>query len=168
MLTLSDNDLAEALSRQVAIKEGQPHTFAGEVRAVHAVLTRLGADQGVQVNDGSGLSTRNRITPAALSRLLAVAASDERLRSLIGGLPVAGFTGTLGERYDKTDTKPGAGVVRAKTGTLDGVNTLAGIAYTADGRLLTFAFMADKVKDPGKAVTALDRLATIVSQCGCS
>ncbi|WP_051458153.1 D-alanyl-D-alanine carboxypeptidase/D-alanyl-D-alanine endopeptidase [Microbispora sp. ATCC PTA-5024] len=166
MLTLSDNDLAEALSRQVAIKEGLPHTFLGEVDAVHRVLGRLGVDQGIEVNDGSGLSTRNRITPAALARLLAAAASPAHpaLHSLISGLPVAGFTGTLHGRYGKGGTQAGAGLVRAKTGTLTGVNTLAGIAYTTDGRLLTFAFMADEVADAQGAVTALDTMATIVSQ----
>jgi D-alanyl-D-alanine carboxypeptidase/D-alanyl-D-alanine-endopeptidase (penicillin-binding protein 4) len=170
MLTLSDNDLAEALAHQVAIKEGAPGTFAGGVRAVHKILRDLGVDQGIQVNDGSGLSTRNRITPAALARVLALAASPKypRLHSLISGLPVAGFTGTLGKRYEKPGTEPGAGMVRAKTGTLDGVNTLAGIASTADGRLVTFAFMADRVTDPAHTVASLDRLATIVSQCGCS
>ncbi len=165
MLTLSDNDLAEALARQVAIKERLPHTFLGEVQAVHRVLRKLGVDEGVEVNDGSGLSTRNRITPAALARLLATAVSpvNPRLHSLVGGLPVAGFTGTLHGRYDKADSRPGAGVVRAKTGTLTGVNTLAGVTYTADGRLLSFAFMADDVKDAAKAVAALDRMAAIIS-----
>lgn len=166
MLTLSDNDLAEALSRQVAIKAGLPHTFLGEAEAVQRVLRGLKADQGIEVHDGSGLSTRNRITPAALARLLAVAASPEHpeLHSLISGLPVAGFTGTLHNRYDKGDSQAGAGLVRAKTGTLTGVNTLAGIAYTNDGRLLSFAFMADDVADPTGAMAALDKMATIVSQ----
>ncbi|GAA1292964.1 D-alanyl-D-alanine carboxypeptidase [Planotetraspora silvatica] len=166
MLTESDNDLAEALSRQVAIKEGLPHTFVGEAKAVHQVLGRLKADQGVEVHDGSGLSTRNRITPAALARLIAVAASpaNPHLHSLISGLPVAGFTGTLDNRYGRSDSKPGAGLVRAKTGTLTGVNTLAGITYTASGRLVAFAFMADEVSDPGAAVAVLDKMATIVAQ----
>ncbi|GAA4579954.1 D-alanyl-D-alanine carboxypeptidase/D-alanyl-D-alanine-endopeptidase [Planotetraspora phitsanulokensis] len=166
MLTESDNDLAEALSRQVAIKEGLPHTFVGEAKAVHQVLRRLNVDEGVEVNDGSGLSTRNRITPAALARLVATAASPANpdLHSLISGLPVAGFTGTLDDRYGRSDSKPGAGLVRAKTGTLTGVNTLAGITYTAHGRLVSFAFMADEVADAGAAVAALDKMATIVAQ----
>ncbi|MBP2704302.1 D-alanyl-D-alanine carboxypeptidase/D-alanyl-D-alanine-endopeptidase [Microbispora sp. RL4-1S] len=166
MLTLSDNDLAEAMSRQVAIAEGLPHTFEGEVAAVHRVLTRLGADQGIEIHDGSGLSTRNHITPTALARLLAVASSPAHpeLHSLISGLPVAGFTGTLHGRYGRADSRAAAGLVRAKTGTLSGVNTLAGIAYTPDGRLLSFAFMANDVTNPPGAVAALDKMATIVSQ----
>ncbi|RCG28933.1 D-alanyl-D-alanine carboxypeptidase/D-alanyl-D-alanine-endopeptidase [Sphaerisporangium album] len=170
MLTESDNDLAEALAHLVAIKEGRPGGFAGASQAVRATLKRLGADAGVVVNDGSGLSTRNRITPAALARLVSLAASpaNPHLRAAISGLPIAGFTGTLGHRYAKGEAKAGAGVVRAKTGTLNGVNTLTGLARTADGRLVAFAFMADDVRDPDGAVAALDRLAALVSGCGCS
>ncbi|GAA0421230.1 D-alanyl-D-alanine carboxypeptidase [Acrocarpospora corrugata] len=166
MLTLSDNDLAEALARQVAIKENQPHTFVGQAQAVHQVLARLGADQGIEVHDGSGLSTRNRITPAALAKLISLAASPAHpeLHTLVSGLPVAGYTGTLHDRYDQSDSRAGAGLVRAKTGTLNGVNTLTGLVYTVDGRLLSFAFMANDVANPAQAVAALDKLATIVSR----
>ncbi|WP_248959732.1 D-alanyl-D-alanine carboxypeptidase/D-alanyl-D-alanine endopeptidase [Sphaerisporangium perillae] len=170
MLTQSDNDLAEALAHLVAVKEGRPGTFSGVAQAMQSTLKRLGVADGVLVYDGSGLSTRNRITPAALARLIALAASpaNPHLHAVISGLPVAGFTGTLGHRYDKRDSKAAAGVVRAKTGTLNGVNTLTGLSRTADGRLVAFAFMADKVTDPDGAVAALDRLAALVSGCGCS
>jgi D-alanyl-D-alanine carboxypeptidase/D-alanyl-D-alanine-endopeptidase (penicillin-binding protein 4) len=170
MLTVSDNDVAEALAHLVAVKEGRSGTFTGGAQAVQATLKRLGVGDGVAVYDGSGLSTRNRITPAALARLIALSASpaNPRLHAVISGLPIAGFTGTLDRRYGKQDTKGAAGVVRAKTGTLNGVNTLAGLARTADGRLVAFAFMADNVPDPDGAVVALDRLAALVSGCGCS
>ncbi|MEU8268055.1 D-alanyl-D-alanine carboxypeptidase/D-alanyl-D-alanine-endopeptidase, partial [Sphaerisporangium sp. NPDC049002] len=170
MLTLSDNDVAEALAHLVALKEGKPGTFTGVSQAVQGTLKRLGVGDGVTVYDGSGLSTRNRITPTALARLIALSASpaNPRLHALISGLPIAGFTGTLGHRYGKQDTKAAAGVVRAKTGTLNGVNTLTGLARTADGRLVAFAFMADNVPDPDGAVAALDRMAALVSGCGCS
>ncbi|WP_061291179.1 D-alanyl-D-alanine carboxypeptidase/D-alanyl-D-alanine endopeptidase [Herbidospora cretacea] len=166
MLTESDNDLAEALARHVAIAEKQPHTYAGQAKAYKAVLTRLGITEGVEVHDGSGLSTTNRITPAALAKLVALGASPRHpeLHSLVSGMPVAGFTGTLHGRYGEADSKAGAGLVRAKTGTLDGVNTLTGLVHSADGRLLSFAFMANGVTDPGKTVKALDRLATLVSR----
>ncbi|GAA3787229.1 D-alanyl-D-alanine carboxypeptidase/D-alanyl-D-alanine-endopeptidase [Sphaerisporangium flaviroseum] len=170
MLTLSDNDVAEALAHLVAVKEGRSGTFTGVAQAMQGTLKRLGVGEGVVVYDGSGLSTRNRITPAALARLIALSASpaNPRLHAVISGLPVAGFTGTLDDRYGKKETKDAAGVVRAKTGTLNGVNTLTGLSRTADGRLLAFAFMADDVPDPDGAVAALDRLAALVSGCGCS
>ncbi|KAB2351110.1 D-alanyl-D-alanine carboxypeptidase/D-alanyl-D-alanine-endopeptidase [Actinomadura rudentiformis] len=169
LMTHSDNDVAEAVLRQVAVKRGQPVTFAGGAQAVREVLGALGVADGVLTNDGSGLSPRNQITPLALARIAALAASPERpeLRAAVTGMPVAGFSGTLGPpRYRGPGSQAGAGMVRAKTGTLSGVSTLAGIAHDADGRLLAFAFMAGDGKgpvDPGK----LDRLASTLAACGC-
>ncbi len=163
-LTLSDNDLSEALARHVAIKEGEPASFDGGAAAVGKVLTRLGAAKGVRVFDGSGLSPKNRIAPEALARLVAAAASPANpgLHPIISGMPVAGFSGTLGHRFDKLHSA--YGLIRAKTGTLDGVNTLAGITTTRGGRMVTFAFMADRVPPGwGKAEAALDRLAAAVA-----
>lgn len=169
LLTHSDNDVAEAVARQVAIKLGRPATFADAAQAVRQVLAKLGVADGVSVNDGSGLSPHNRISPIALARIVSLAAGDEHpdLRSVITGMPIAGFSGTLSPpRYTVPSSRAGAGMVRAKTGTLAGVSTLAGLAYDADGRLLAFAFMAGDGKgpvDPGK----LDRLAATVAACGC-
>ncbi|MFG1998693.1 D-alanyl-D-alanine carboxypeptidase/D-alanyl-D-alanine-endopeptidase [Spirillospora sp. NPDC048911] len=169
LMTHSNNDVAEAVLRQVAIKRGRPVTFAGGAQAVREVLAGLGVADGVLTNDGSGLSPRNQITPLALARIAALAASPERpdLRAAITGMPVAGFSGTLSPpRYTRPGSEAGAGMVRAKTGTLSGVSTLAGVAYDADGRLLAFAFMAGDGKgsvDPGK----LDRLAGTLAACGC-
>ncbi|WP_433259121.1 D-alanyl-D-alanine carboxypeptidase/D-alanyl-D-alanine endopeptidase [Streptosporangium sp. CA-135522] len=163
-LTLSDNDLAEALARQVALKEGRPASFDGAAEAVRQVLTRLKAAEGVQIFDGSGLSPKNRIAPASLARLVAVAVSpaNPHLHPIVSGMPIAGFSGTLGHRFAKSDSA--YGLIRAKTGTLDGVSALAGMTTTGDGRLVTFAFMADDVPPGwGKAEAALDRLAAAVA-----
>ncbi|MEV4170073.1 D-alanyl-D-alanine carboxypeptidase/D-alanyl-D-alanine-endopeptidase [Nonomuraea sp. NPDC049709] len=165
-LTRSDNDLAEALMRHVALKEGQPASFAGGAKAVVAVLQRLGVAQNVSLDDGSGLSIRNRISPNALAKALALAgsASHPDLHAIASGMPIAGFTGTLGNgrRFTGKDSKGQVGLVRAKTGTLNNINTLAGMATTKDGRLVTFAFMADQV--PVNAEPVLDRLAATVAR----
>ncbi|WP_169807869.1 D-alanyl-D-alanine carboxypeptidase/D-alanyl-D-alanine endopeptidase [Actinomadura hibisca] len=169
LMTASDNDVAEAVARQVAIRKGRQPSFAGAAQAVTETLRGLDAADGLLVNDGSGLSTRNRITPLALARIAALAASPERpeLSAAITGLPVAGFSGTLRPpRYTVPSSQAAAGMVRAKTGTLSGVSTLAGIARDADGRLLAFAFMMGDGKsaaDPAK----LDQLAALVATCGC-
>lgn len=168
-LTSSDNDLAEALARQVAIKRGNTPDFAGSAAAVTETLTGLGVHDGVQINDGSGLSPRNQVTPQALARTLTLAVStgQPELRAAATGLPVAGFSGTLAQRYILPSSLPGAGIVRAKTGTLAGVSTLAGLAYDADGRLLVFALMANEVKSDFDAPALLDSLAAAIAGCGC-
>ncbi|MBW3648446.1 MAG: D-alanyl-D-alanine carboxypeptidase/D-alanyl-D-alanine-endopeptidase [Actinobacteria bacterium] len=171
MLSRSDNNLAEALARQVAIARGQPASFAGAAVALGQVLAEVGVD-GVSLADGSGLSRLNQIQPAALSRLLARAASgtEPRLAPVLSGLPVGGFDGTLADRYRVgKGAGPGAGAVRAKTGTLEGVIALAGLVQTADGRLLAFDLTADGVPPGalGGAEKALDRLAGSLAACGC-
>jgi D-alanyl-D-alanine carboxypeptidase/D-alanyl-D-alanine-endopeptidase (penicillin-binding protein 4) len=82
---------------------------------------------------------------------------------------VAGFDGTLERRYRKGPGLPAAGVVRAKTGTLNGVSALAGLVRTRDGRLLAFDFTADSVplSLALASQTALDRLAAALAGCGC-
>jgi D-alanyl-D-alanine carboxypeptidase/D-alanyl-D-alanine-endopeptidase (penicillin-binding protein 4) len=174
MLIESNNDIAEALARQVAIATGRPASFSGGAAAVRATLRGLGASAGIRTVDGSGLSPEDRITPMALARLISMAAAPRypRLRVIITGLPVAGFSGTLSAAENRFVTKlsaPAAGTVRAKTGTLDNVRALAGLVVDKDGRLLAFAFMINRV--PAKTMTAsaviLDRLAAALAGCGC-
>ncbi|MEH0424217.1 D-alanyl-D-alanine carboxypeptidase/D-alanyl-D-alanine endopeptidase [Streptomyces sp. B21-083] len=166
MLTDSDNDLAEALARQTALATGVRPDFAGGGRAIRTQLGKLGLPMsGARFADGSGLNRADLLTPNLLTALLAKAGdpAHPELRAALTGLPVAGFTGTLSTRY----TDGAAGVVRAKTGTLTGVNTLAGTVVDRDGRLLAFAFLAADTTDRTAAQAALDRTATALAACGC-
>lgn len=166
MLTNSDNDIAEALARQTARATGVRADFAGAGKAVQAQLKKLGLPvAGARFKDGSGLDRGDRLTANLLTALLVKAGDPGRpdLRPVLTGLPVAGFTGTLTSRY----TDGAAGVVRAKTGTLTGVNALAGTVVDRDGRLLAFALLAAGTTDPAAAQTALDRAATALAGCGC-
>ncbi|MFJ6506681.1 D-alanyl-D-alanine carboxypeptidase/D-alanyl-D-alanine-endopeptidase [Streptomyces sp. NPDC091879] len=171
MLTNSDNDIAEALARQVALATGADPSFDGDAKAIHAVLKKLGLPlTGAHFADGSGLNRADKLSADLLTALLAAAGDPDHpeLRTVLTGLPIAGFTGTLSTRY--ADAPTATGVVRAKTGTLTGVNTLAGTVVDADGRLLAFAFMtSDEANPPNPfaARSALDHTATALASCGC-
>ncbi|MFI5943837.1 D-alanyl-D-alanine carboxypeptidase/D-alanyl-D-alanine-endopeptidase [Streptomyces uncialis] len=171
MLTSSDNDIAEALNRQTALVSGRPASFGGGGAAVKTQLGKLRMPLGgTRFTDGSGLDRGNRLTPELLTSLLARAAQPERpeLRTALTGLPVAGFTGTLRNRYSSGPDAGGTGLVRAKTGTLTGVHTLAGTVVDRDGRLLAFTFMTDgPATDPTATQSRLDRMATSLTTCGC-
>lgn len=161
MLTNSDNDIAESLVRQTALKTGRPASFAGAQQAVQAELKEQKLPvKGALLRDGSGLNRHDRITTGLLTALLARAADPDRpeLRPVLTGLPVAGFSGTLQGRYADGDAITGSGLIRAKTGTLTGVNSLAGTVVGPGGRLLAFAFLAEKAPDPDTAQRALDHL----------
>jgi D-alanyl-D-alanine carboxypeptidase/D-alanyl-D-alanine-endopeptidase (penicillin-binding protein 4) len=168
MLTTSDDDLAEALGRAVAIHDHDAPDFTGAAQAVTARVESLGVpDDAVSLRDTSGLSHRDRVTAHSLVVVLRAAIRDPKLRPVLEGLPVAGLTGTLAQRYSSSPAARGAGLVRAKTGTLSGVNTLAGEVVDRSGRLLVFAFLAPHAPSAGLTEAALDTLAARLVRCGC-
>ncbi|MBE7189282.1 D-alanyl-D-alanine carboxypeptidase/D-alanyl-D-alanine-endopeptidase [Jatrophihabitans endophyticus] len=174
MLQESDNVIAECLARQVAMVEHDPVTFTGAARAIRAVVQRrLGVRVGAGMVDGSGLAASDRLTVAGLAGVLRAAAgasdsgSGSPLGALMSGLPVAAWSGTLDDRYVSGSARAGAGVVRAKTGTLTGVSTLAGLVHDRGGRLLAFAILADRTGATPQAEAALDVAATRIATCGC-
>lgn len=173
MLERSDNDVAEVLAHHIARAEGGEASYAGGGSAVPAVLDRLGVPlDGLVLQDGSGLSRGNRIAPATLVATLQLAIGDERpqLRPVLTGLPVAGFTGTLTERFSDAESSRQVGDVRAKTGYLSGVVSLAGYVVDEDGETLAFAVMADGVggEQTLDAQQAIDRVAAALAGCGCA
>ena len=170
LLTVSDNTAAEALARVVAVRQGLPGTFAGAGAGVTAVLRGLGVPlTGVKLTGGSGLGRSTVVTPRALASGLSLAASADHpgLRSVLTGLPIAGGSGTLDQRFGSRAQARALGVVRAKTGTLTGVNALAGVVVDADQRLLIFAVIADRTQNALTAESALDRIAGTLASCGC-
>lgn len=174
VLRSSDNVLAEALAREVALAVGAEPSFAGASKGVLRVLADNGFDvAATSLVDGSGLSARNEVSAGLLAEIIAAAAGPDdaasptaALRPMLTGLPVAGGTGTLLPRYSSEVSSDGRGWVRAKTGTLTGVNSLAGTVVTVDGRLLVFALLSNG-SDPVAARPRLDGMAAALHSCGC-
>ena len=172
MLTESNNVIAEDLARQVALATGEPASFSGAAAAVTSELRRLGVSTGIRLVDGSGLSPQDAIAPATLVKVLELAIAAPRLRPLLAGLPVAGFSGTLSAGQSVFSGIGGAalGSVRAKTGNLVTVTALAGMVSDQGGALLVFAFMADHIPAErllDAAANAIDKAATALAGCGC-
>jgi D-alanyl-D-alanine carboxypeptidase/D-alanyl-D-alanine-endopeptidase (penicillin-binding protein 4) len=172
MLTESDNVIAEALARHVAIKRGKPATFVGGAEAQQEQIAELGFPGELSLADGSGLARADKVSPSLLVDLVALAAKPDRagLRAVHTGLPVAAYSGTLVNRFKKANAGgAAAGVVRVKTGTLRSVSSVAGVVFTADGRELAVAVLADNVPigGTGPAQDALDRILAALAACGC-
>jgi len=171
LLEVSDNAAAEVLFRQAGLADQGEGSFEAGQRAVKRALAANGVKLGRSVlYDGSGLSRANRLAPSVLVSVIRLAASDAHpeLRPVLAALPVAGFTGSLTNRMDGGPAA-GLGRVRAKTGTLSNVSSLAGIAVDQEGHLMAFALMADRIKKPKAllARVAMDNAAAALGACSC-
>ena len=164
----SNNSFTEVLGFQLARKTGHPATFAGSVAAIQEQLTSLGLwSEGAVLHDASGLSRSNRVTAGMLAEAVRALASEPRLSVILDGLPTAGVTGTLADRFTDDISRPARGVARAKTGTLSFVSSLAGTTLTADGRLVAFAIVINGPQDGFASRVWADRAAGVVTACGC-
>ncbi|WP_392467402.1 D-alanyl-D-alanine carboxypeptidase/D-alanyl-D-alanine-endopeptidase [Arsenicicoccus cauae] len=172
-LARSDNAVTESLARQAATRAGASGGFAAAARWVQGELARRGYDlTGVRLADTSGLSAGTTVPARLVGDVLVAGTSgrDPGMARVVEDLPVAGLSGTLAGRYVAGASAAGAGVVRAKTGTLTGISSLGGTVVDADGRLLAFAVLADDVPAAGGtegARAALDALVTRLATCGC-
>lgn len=158
MLFHSDNHYAEQLLRTVGGEAMGSSDDAGGIAAEKRFLSERGIPApGLTLYDGSGLAPDNRIAAATLAGIL----SDAELRggdaSLYMLLPQGGRQGTL-RHYDFTTA---LGRVRAKTGHIGGVSSLAGYVNTYHHGRVTFAFMINgspSADADSAIVSAIDRL----------
>ena len=167
MITTSNNTMAEFLAHHVGGASGA-FTYDGGASATTKALSTAKIDlTGVTILDGSGLSRSNLASAKSLVSALNYANSSEGAAwSNLSGLPVAGISGTLVDRYEAGE--PGRGTVRAKTGTLSKVVSLSGTLVDASGDLLIFTFIANDVPSSSKqGAAALDEVVKVLAQCGC-
>ena len=158
MMKKSDNLYAEALFYLL----GSTTQFSGTgwkdgARQVENLLRKAGVNMdAVSVADGSGLSLYNYISPYALVQVLRYAYSRPPVYAqLYASLPVAGVDGTLEKRMK---TGPAFRNVRAKTGTVKGVVTLAGYATASNRHVLAFAILCSGAMKADVARALQDRI----------
>ncbi|WP_024285749.1 D-alanyl-D-alanine carboxypeptidase/D-alanyl-D-alanine-endopeptidase [Cellulomonas sp. KRMCY2] len=165
----SDNTITEVLGRLVAIERGLPGSFQGAASAVLAEVATQGATTtGATLADCSGLASGSALPAALLVDLLLMATDPAHvdLLPVVTDLPIGGWQGTLADRYL---SEPARGLVRAKTGSLPGVTSLAGTVLTQDGRQLVFAVLADATPAGGQLGprAAIDEFVQGLAGCGC-
>lgn len=142
-LTWSDNVLTERIARLAALRAGQTFDEDGVAITFAGILESYGIDSSpLLVKDASGLSHDNRITAAQVGSLLLKIRNDPQFLPVVSGLPISGITGTLKDRFTKTAPEA-VGLVKAKTGTLNGTTNLAGYIESGD-REYVFVIISDK------------------------
>ena len=160
-LKWSDNLLSQRLARLSSQAAGYSLSDIGVQLTFEQLLNSFEIDSTKLIAvDASGLSKENRITASMLGKLLFKLRNDPKYELFYKSLPVAGVSGTL--RYRFLTTAPSAvGLVRAKTGTLNGTVTLAGYVESTD-REYIFVTLADEIprgtRASDKARAAIDRL----------
>ena len=142
-LVWSDNLLAERIARLASVAAGHSLDDAGVAKTFAELLAGMRiSTSNLVIKDASGLSKENRVSAEQISQLLMVMYHDPKFAPLIAGLPVGGVSGTLRHRF--IETAPEAvGLVRAKTGTLNGTTNLAGYVQAGDHEYI-FVIIADR------------------------
>jgi D-alanyl-D-alanine carboxypeptidase/D-alanyl-D-alanine-endopeptidase (penicillin-binding protein 4) len=157
----SQNLHAELALRLVGKLSGNGGSFEGGTTAVKQFLLQAGIKQDeFTFLDGSGLSRRDLVTPAATVQLLIYAARQPWGAAFQESLPVGGVDGSLAERFLNT---PAGGLVHAKTGSLSHVNALSGYGETKQGRKFVFSIFCNNYNVPAsKALGAIDAVVQAV------
>jgi len=165
----SDNTVMEMLARLTAIKEGAGNTFGAIDAGDTAALKTIGVDlSGLTIIDGSGLSADNRVPPSFFSGYLTKVLNRENgLGVIYDALPISGQSGTLTQGYGRFvgASAVAVGKIHAKTGSINGAYTLAGVIDAKDGSKLVFSIYAlGNVGDSARG--AIDALAAAIYSCG--
>ncbi|WP_299495342.1 D-alanyl-D-alanine carboxypeptidase/D-alanyl-D-alanine-endopeptidase [uncultured Shewanella sp.] len=150
MLSDSNNFIADSLVKKMGQKYDGQDLFKQGIKALKAELRFLGIDLSqATIIDGSGLSRYTLITASQLASVLQLIATDHRFQYLIQALPISGIRGTLQHRQG-FNLKRLKGRVIAKTGTLKGVDNLAGFINTQSGKQFLFVSLENGISPPSK------------------
>ena len=158
---VSENLHAELALRLASKLRGNGGSFEGGVAAVKQFLLQAGLKEDeFTFLDGSGLSRRDLVTPAATVQLLIYAARQPWGSAFEESLPVSGVDGSLSDRFQKT---PAVGLIHAKTGSLSHVNALSGYGQTQAGTRFVFSIFCNNHNLPAsKVLAAMDAVVKLL------
>lgn len=190
-LMISNNQDAEIMARVASlVSENDPSTNAATELILKDVESLGISSVDNVITDASGLSRTNKISPSDFSKLIYKSIKNPEIKidnrgetskfmvkpalaitpdlwSVFTGLPTGYGLGTMKKRFDEVGS-PGRGVVRAKTGSLNRVITLAGTVTTRDQVFLSFAVLVNRVEQPENVREALDNLLNKLAECNCA
>jgi D-alanyl-D-alanine carboxypeptidase/D-alanyl-D-alanine-endopeptidase (penicillin-binding protein 4) len=191
LLIISNNQDAEIIARVASlVAQNDPSTEAATDLILEDVeMLGISSVDNV-IRDASGLSRSNKISPSDISQLIYKSIKNPEITksnrgetakfmitpslpipadpwSVFTGLPTGYGLGTMKKRFDEAGS-PGRGVVRAKTGSLNRVVTLAGTITTKDNVMLSFSILVNRVEQSQNVREAIDNLLNALAQCNCA
>jgi D-alanyl-D-alanine carboxypeptidase/D-alanyl-D-alanine-endopeptidase (penicillin-binding protein 4) len=157
MNKFSNNYVSEMLTKNISLKSGQQGNLAGGIRMIQDHLKKVvGQENGIQLVNPSGLTRENRISAQALWSVLHHHILDfASMPEFFSSLPIAGVDGTLKRRFKNSDLERH---LRAKTGLLNGVASLAGYLQDDQGGLISFAIMYNGPGDLARVRETMDEI----------
>lgn len=165
----SDNYIAESVLKTLGAETRAtpgPGTWADGVAAVAKYMATIGVS-GYRADNGSGLFNASEVSPHQLVQILRAAHKDYRIGpDLVASLPTGGVDGTLARRWKDHAAR---GRVRAKTGTLNNVVSLAGFVGVDSEHELAFAIVVNDIPQGQRgAARAMgdDMIDTLVAYLG--
>jgi D-alanyl-D-alanine carboxypeptidase/D-alanyl-D-alanine-endopeptidase (penicillin-binding protein 4) len=173
----SDNALARTVFLSLGSLEADPalgshplpgnadSTWARADQAVRAWLRGHGIDDnGLVIENGSGLSRTERISPLQMGSLLKAGLRSSWAPEFLASMPIVAVDGTMRRRLKDS---PAAGHARLKTGTLKDVIAVAGYVPDADGRpCVVVAMINSELIGGGRGRKVLDALVDWVARSG--
>ena len=128
---------------------------------LRAFLDEAGvARDAADLNDGSGLSRLNLVSPSAVVALLRYMHRSPVREDWISLLPVGGQDGTLSGRFKESAA---AGRIFAKTGTLSHASAISGYARRPGGGMIAFSILVNNYAAPASAIRGvMDRICTLM------
>lgn len=157
MNKFSNNYVAEMFTKQLGTLKEQPGSLQAGMEMIQAHLKKLDIPEDQYFfQNPSGLTRDNRISAFAMWKIIHHLRKDFQVQpEFLASLPIAGIDGTLKKRMKNS---PGERWVRAKTGFLTGVVSLAGYAGRSDGRVFSFTFIFNGTKDEASVRSFFDQM----------
>ena len=164
-LLYSDNVLAQRLMMLAVEKAGFAKNKTGMNDFTVQQLSQMGINYaGLHLEDASGLSSADQISPRTLVELLFKIRTEPKLQIVYDSLPTSGESGTLVNRFHGTAAEA-IGLVKAKTGSTRHTVALAGFASAKDEEYV-FAIISNNVSSrksrQNLARAAIDRMLSIL------
>jgi D-alanyl-D-alanine carboxypeptidase/D-alanyl-D-alanine-endopeptidase (penicillin-binding protein 4) len=157
MNKFSNNYVAEMLAKNLSAQKFGVGTMEKSIEIIRESLVNAGVDKAeFEIYNPSGFTRDNRFSPMAMAKVLESLRKNFKIfPEFLNSLPISGVDGTLRKRMKEEHV---ARWIRAKTGLLTGVHSLAGYMGLNNGEIITFVLMYNGDRDGGAVRNTFDHL----------